>query len=113
LTDLLAATFGPAAIIGELVGEIDGIAEAYIYGSWAARFHGEPGGIPHGVDVLVVGEADDEDLDEVARIAENQLGHQVNIHRLAVDAWRDATDDPFVESVRSRPLIPLDLSRSA
>lgn len=113
LTDLLAATFGPAAIIGELLGEIDGIVEAYLYGSWAARFHGEPGGIPHEVDVLVVGEADDEDLDEVTQIAQNQLGHTVIIQRVSVDAWRNATGHPFLESVRSRPLVPLDLTRSA
>jgi DNA-binding transcriptional ArsR family regulator len=46
LTDLLAVTYGPLAIVGELLSRIPGVDEAHLYGSWAARHHGEPGPIP-------------------------------------------------------------------
>jgi predicted nucleotidyltransferase len=49
-----------------MLATIDGVAEAYIYGSWAARYHGEPGSIPADVDVLVVGTAALDDPDDVA-----------------------------------------------
>jgi DNA-binding transcriptional ArsR family regulator len=62
LTDLLAATFGPVAILGELLAEVSGIGEAFVHGSWAARYQGEPGDVPHDVDVLVIGAADEDDL---------------------------------------------------
>jgi len=57
LTDLLAVTFGPLAILGEILSRIAGVDEAHIYGSWAARYRGEPGAVPRDVDVLVVGDA--------------------------------------------------------
>src|SRR5262245_38254227 len=62
LTDLLALTYGPISILGDLLANVDGVDDAYIYGSWAARYQGEPGPVPHDVDVLVVGRADDDDL---------------------------------------------------
>jgi len=109
LTDLLAVTFGPSAILGDLLSRVPGVDEAHIYGSWAARYRGEPGAVPRDVDVLVVGAADDDDLYDAARVAERQLGREVNIRRVAAATWREPADDPFLASVRSRPTVPLDL----
>ena len=103
LTELLALTYGPAAVLADLLPPIDGIVEAYIYGSWAARYAGEAGPPPRDVEVLVVGDADDDDLADAARAAERRLAREVNIHRLSVDSWRSG-DDPFLASVRTRPL---------
>lgn len=83
LTDLLAATFGPLPVLGELLAEVAGVAEAYIYGSWAARHEGVPGPVPRDIDVLVIGTADEDDLDDAARSAESRLGREVNIHRVS------------------------------
>jgi DNA-binding transcriptional ArsR family regulator len=111
LTDLLALTYGPLAILGDLLATVRGVDAAYIYGSWAARYKGEPGPVPHDVDVLVVGGADDDDLFETARAAERQLGREVNIHRVAPETWHGRGSDPFLASVRSRPLVPIDLPK--
>ena len=54
LTDLLAVTYGPMPVLTDLLDAVDGIQHAFIYGSWAARYLGEPGPIPDDVDVLVV-----------------------------------------------------------
>src|SRR6185369_7191709 len=67
LTELLTLTYGPAAVLADLLPQVDGVDEAYIYGSWAARYAGVAGPPPRDVDVLVVGEADDEDLADAAR----------------------------------------------
>src|SRR5512138_1788238 len=51
LTELLALTYGPAAVLADLLAEIRGVSEAFVYGSWAARYAGEPGPPPRDVDV--------------------------------------------------------------
>ncbi|GGP03605.1 ArsR family transcriptional regulator [Nonomuraea glycinis] len=107
LTDLLALTYGPAAVLPPLLQPIPGIDEAYIYGSWAARHAHQPGPPPQDVDVLVVGSADDDALYDAARTAERTLGREVNVTRIAPDSWTDDTPDPFVTSVRTKPLYPL------
>jgi len=109
LIELLTLTYGPAAVLGDALATVRGVDEAYIYGSWAARYKGEPGPLPHDVDVLVIGEADEDDLFTAARTAERRLGREVNLHRVAAKAWRAPPGDAFLTSVRSRPLIPIDL----
>lgn len=110
LTQLMTLTYGPASVLGDLLRHVDGVVEAYIYGSWAARHAGEPGPLPRDIDVLVVGDADEDDLFDAARKAEQQLGREVNVHRVTAEAWRDSPDDPFLTAVRSRPRFSIDLT---
>jgi hypothetical protein len=108
LTDLLAVTYGPLPVLNDLLADVEGITHAFIYGSWAARYLGEPGPIPDDVDVLVVGTADPDDLDEIARAAQNRLGRPVDIRRVRPAAWTSPDPaDPFLASVRERPLVEL------
>lgn len=89
-----------------MLANVPGVVEAYIYGSWAARYHGEPGPIPADVDVLVVGTATLDDLDDVAEEAQRTLRRPVNIRRVRGDTWNAPNpSDPFLQSVRSRPLV--------
>jgi DNA-binding transcriptional ArsR family regulator len=111
LTQLLVLTYGPKVVLGELLAAIRGVDEAYIYGSWAARYSGEAGPVPRDVDVLVVGNADDDDIFDAARVAERRLGREVNIRRVAARTWRANRKDPFLTSVRSRPLVPIDIEK--
>lgn len=111
LAELLAATYGPTAVLGELLASVPGVDEAYVYGSWAARYRGEGGDVPHDVDVLVVGNADDDDLYDAARRAERVLGREVNLRRVSAQNWHDSASDPFLTSVRSRPIVRLELQR--
>lgn len=110
LTDLLAVTYGPLPVLTDLLAGQPGVSAAFIYGSWAARYSGEPGPVPADVDVLVVGTADRDNLDDVARAAQDRLGRPVNIRRITEAAWADP--DPgnaFLASVRQRPVIELPL----
>ena len=110
LTDLLAVTYGPLPVLNDLLADVDGITHAFIYGSWAARYLGEPGPVPGDVDVLVVGTADPDDLDEIGRAAQSRLGRPVDIRRIRPAAWASPDPaDPFLASVHERPLVELHL----
>jgi len=110
LAELLAVTYGPTAVLGEVLASVPGVNEAYVFGSWAARYRGQGGDVPRDVDVLVVGDADDDDLYDAARAAERRLGREVSIRRVSPKAWRESATDPFLASVRSRPLVRLELA---
>ncbi|WP_049556594.1 MarR family transcriptional regulator [Nonomuraea sp. SBT364] len=107
LTDLLSLTYGPAVVLPPLLRPIPDIDAAYIYGSWAARHANRPGPPPKDVDVLVIGDADEDALYDAARAAERVLGREVNLIRISQASWTSDTSDPFVASVRRKPLHPL------
>jgi predicted nucleotidyltransferase len=110
LTDLLAVTYGPLPVLSDLLSGVDGVRTAYIYGSWAARYLGEPGPVPHDIDVLVVGIADEDKLYEIAREAETRLGREVNISVVRPQYWEVPDPaDSFMRHVRERPLVELEL----
>lgn len=112
LTNLLTATYGPLPVMSDLLSPIAGVEHAFIYGSWAARHTGEPGPVPADLDVLVVGDADLDELDEAARQARRQLRFEVNIHRVGRAEWESPTGDPFLAHLRSRPLVEVELAPS-
>lgn len=107
LTELLAATFGPKPVLTDLLADVQGIQEAYIYGSWATRYDGEAGPMPNDIDVLVIGDIDPDRLDEIANEAQRILRRPINITRLRRGAWTAQRPQLFVQAVRSGPLVPL------
>lgn len=110
LTELVAGTFGPVPVIEAVLREVSGVEEAYIFGSWAARHDGAPGTQPGDVDVLVIGRAARADLNEAAGAAEERLHMPVNVTKISREAW-DSSDDPFLSTVRSRPVVRLDVQQ--
>lgn len=112
LADLLAVTYGPLAVLPQLLAPIKGVQEAYIFGSWAARYEGEPGPQPHDVDVLVVGTPDRNDIWDAADDAQRVLRREVNTQEVTPQQWAAAADgsgSTFLEHIRSRPLVRLPL----
>ncbi|WP_375423136.1 ArsR family transcriptional regulator [uncultured Friedmanniella sp.] len=107
LTDLLNVTFGPLPVMTELLSGVEGVSEAYLYGSWAARYRGEHGAEPRDVDILVVGEADVDALDHAAQEGERRLRREVNIRRISEGRWADPGSDPFLRHVQDRPLVAI------
>ena len=107
LAALMAVTFGPVPVLRELLTPITGIREAYVYGSWAARYNQQPGPVPRDIDVLVIGTVDPDTLDELAAVAAECLGREVNIRRVRPAAWDDATEDPFKATATDRPMVAL------
>ena len=111
LTDLLAVTYGAVPVLTDALSGVPGVEAAYVYGSWAARYKGEAGPVPGDIDVLVVGTADLDALYEIAREAGRRLGREVAIHRVSSGNWAaPPASDAFLTSVRTRPLVELDLA---
>ena len=102
--------YGPAALLPGLLSDLPGIEHAYIYGSWAARFLGESGESPRDIDVLIVGGSEYGDLYEVAHKASALVGREVNINVITPERWANRTDG-FVTTVKSRPLLELNLEK--
>lgn len=111
LSQLAIMTFGPPIVIGEEFATVDGIEAIYIYGSWAARYHGEHGAQPHDIDVLVIGRPDRDEVYDAARRAQQRLGREVNVTQRTRKQWDTATDG-FSEQVRSSPMVEVPYPRN-
>ena len=106
LADLLLVAFGPAAVVASELDGITGVEEAHIFGSWAARYSGEVGSAPNDVDVLVIGDPDRAEVYDAAERAERRLHRPVQVTFRSAEEWANR-DDPFIATVRSRPLVSL------
>jgi predicted nucleotidyltransferase len=109
LAELVLKTFGPVEAIGQHLAKVSRILKAYIFGSWAARYLGEPGGPPKDIDVLVIGNPDRDALFDAVLRAERQLGMPVNATVRSAYQWNDSPDG-FIKQVRSSALVPLPIN---
>lgn len=109
LRSLLTKTIGPKAVIEDHLAGIPGIDRAVIYGSWAARFHGEPGPTPNDIDVLVIGTPDVAKVRAAADEATRVIGRDVNVSVLSADEWASARTG-FIGNVKNGPLVELDVA---
>lgn len=109
LADILTRAFGVPAVLSEALRSVPGLSAAYVFGSWAARFHGAASRTPvNDIDVLVLGDPNRDAL--FARIprAEERLGRPVQVTIRPGD-WLEAGEGSFHATVTSRPLVPIDL----
>lgn len=102
LRDLMARVYGVPAIVRDEFASLD--ARIFIFGSWAARWNGEPGRVPNDVDVLVVGEASPTDAWDAASRASARVGMDVNVVVRTEDEW-DSDPTGFAAQVRASPVI--------
>lgn len=107
LRALLLKTVGPKAVIEEELRGLAGIERAFIYGSWARRYAGEPGPLPQDVDLMVIGVPDVGAVRKAADMATKRLTHEVNVMVLTPDEFDDPTSG-FLNQVASQPIIDLD-----
>lgn len=104
--EIIEYAYGPRVVLPELLADVGGVEEAYVYGSWAARMSGEAGADPQDIDVLVVGSPDRVEIQEAASAAEARLGREVNMRVVSSERWQNA-DEPFLRTVKDRPLVRL------
>jgi predicted nucleotidyltransferase len=103
---IILATYGPPAVLTKELGGIAGIEQLYLFGSWAARYLGEPGRAPNDIDVLVVGSPDPTEVYDAAERAERRIGLAVQVTIRTCRQWENV-GDPFISEVRSRPFVSL------
>lgn len=105
LAELLLRSFGPRQVVAEELANVDGLKRAFIFGSWAARYHGQRGPRPVGdIDVLVLGSPDRDTLYEAASRAEKRLGREVQVIIRDTD-WLENGTETFHDTVAERPLV--------
>ena len=114
LADVLVKAFGPPGVLAEELTGIDGIAAAYIYGSWAAAISGAssaPSRPVGDIDVLVLGSPDRDRLYAALSAAEPRLGRPVQI-AVRPAGWLHSGEGSFHATVTQRPMVEIDLRES-
>ena len=109
LAEVLTRAFGVPRVLAAALRSVDGIASAFVYGSWAARFLGSEGQRPVGdIDLLVLGEPDRDRLYAAIEGMEPRLGRPVQVTIRDSD-WLTTGDGSFHDTVASRPMVPIPL----
>jgi predicted nucleotidyltransferase len=111
LRSILSKTVGVLGRIAEVLSRGAPVDEAYIFGSWAARYRGEPGQPPRDVDVLVVANVSLRSVQRSLAPIERDLGIEINAVVVEPIRWNAASPEPFIEQVRNGPLVPIPLGR--
>lgn len=104
LRQLLLATYGPPAVVAREFRDVDGAEAVVLFGSWAARYLGQPGRAPNDIDVLVIGSPDRDQVDDAAERIQRTIGLPVQATVRSRSQWA-AARDPFIQEVKSRPLL--------
>jgi DNA-binding Lrp family transcriptional regulator len=105
LRELLVAAFGVPARLRAALEGVPGVEDAFIYGSWAARWHGEPGSRPVGdVDVLVLGDPDRDQLYAAAHEVSVVVGREVQV-QVREPGWIESGAGSFHDTVVGRPMV--------
>src|SRR5579885_892792 len=94
---IVSNTVGASSLIAQSLKKIEGIEEAYLYGSFASNQQDAASDI----DVLVIGTPRDEVLAEAVRKIERQLGREVSYTVLSRKEFesRRSRKDAFLENV--------------
>ncbi len=108
LRSILTQTVGVLGMLAEALARVGGIDGAFVFGSWAARYMGEPGASPRDVDVVVIGDVEYGDVRKACAKVERELSIEVNAVVVEPARWK-ARKDAFVRDVRSKPLVPIQV----
>ncbi|MGH9779920.1 MAG: nucleotidyltransferase domain-containing protein [Candidatus Acidiferrales bacterium] len=102
---IVRKTVGVASRLRAALEQVDGVGEAYLFGSFARNQQDAASDI----DVLVVGEPRLAELESVVRRLERQLGREINYTVLSRKEFRSrkARRDPFLSEVTGGELIDL------
>ncbi len=106
LRDLIIKAAGPPYVLARMLRPLTGIDAAYIYGSWARRYHGEVGEYPSDIDVLIIGDPDVDEVYDALLEAESELRIDVNPTIVSKEEWRHP-NTVFLKTVAEEPLVPV------
>ena len=104
LRSLSLKLYGPVVLLGERLSGVPGVEAAFVFGSWALRYEGERGSAPGDVDVLVIGDADPDLVDDIFDPLRDVLGLPINSVVVSRDEWDNARSG-FLRQVKRGPLV--------
>jgi hypothetical protein len=99
-------------VIAEEFAGIKGINRLFIFGSWAARYHGVDGYPPQDIDVLVIGTPEFSDISSASHYASNKLQIDVNPKIMPHTWWENKPGSGFRQEIDRRPIVEIEV-RSA
>lgn len=105
LRDILVVSTGPVVLLARELGPIEGVDEAFLYGSYAARVRGRPGPAPGDIDVMVIGTPDPEAVYDACGRVEERAARPINptvMTRAELDGHSG-----FLEHLRANPVVPI------
>lgn len=105
LREILLIAMGPAPLLTHELRQIENVASAFIYGSFAARAHAIPGQAPQDIDVMIIGSPAPDEVDDACERVEKQVKRPVNATILSEQEWKASS--PFIRQVKSNPTVPL------
>ena len=103
---IILATYGPQIVVAEEFADVEGADAVVLFGSWAARYGGEPGRAPNDVDVLVIGSADRDVVDDAAQRVERRIGMPVQATVRTRSQWQSGRES-FIREIKSRTMLPV------
>jgi hypothetical protein len=109
LGDLLLMSYGPRFVIAEEFAGVEGIERLFIFGSWAARYHGTEGYPPQDIDLLVIGDVDYSEVTNAAIAASKKLQIDVNPSIQSHTWWRNKTGSGFRKEIDRRPIVEIEV----
>lgn len=106
---ILDQTVGVLGRLGEALSGLEGVEDAFVFGSWAARYSGEPGPYPRDVDVVVIGEAALRSVRRACRELEHDLRFDINPIVITCSTWDSRDPEPLIAQLKQQPLTPIPL----
>ena len=109
LRSILVQTVGVLGRLGEALSNVSGADIAFGFGSWAARYKGEPGPAPQDIDIIVIGDVSLRTVRAACREVEQDL--RIEINPIVTDrlSWDSQEPDPFIAQIREQPLVPISI----
>ncbi len=106
LSEIIVKTYGPRTTLSRALTGFDGVDAAYIFGSWAQRYLGQPGPAPRDIDVLIIGNPDRRRLNRLLSEEGDKIGKDVNPVTVTADEWREKKSG-FLKTISNLPLVDL------
>lgn len=91
-------------VVAEEFADLKDANEVMLFGSWTAQYLGESGRSPNDIDLLIIGDADRNLVDDAAQRVEQRVGMPVQATVRTRDQW-DSAHESFIREVKSRPLL--------
>lgn len=104
LVQILARTFGPLHLVPAELSKVEGVVQAFIVGSWAARIQGAMGDQPRDIDVVVVGNPNRRSLRRANARLEERIGLPVQITTVTTEEWAEHSTG-FLRDISTKPMI--------
>ena len=106
---IVAHSYGPAALLPKALTGLFGLQQAFIYGAWAQRLAQIEGPPPTELQVLLVGNMNRIDASRALVSVEQKIGLPLTLQFVNyVDFEHDSTE--FVRRIKQQPLLELELA---